>query len=164
MLLIGRPVESTLQDPGGFFGGGARVIVQWERMGDRVILRARNHNLVADSTDAIWRQVSGFRNGPVLASFPVRAVAPDSSVVIDVSDLFLSNIPELSPVESINRSRSWIDRTWSFPRNVNVEVVQSGQARSPRWRGARSRRQDSRRSVPRPCACTSACSGCRMTP
>jgi hypothetical protein len=130
MLLIGRPVESTLQDPGGFFGGGARVIVQWERMGDRVILRARNHNLVADSTDAIWRQVSGFRNGPVLASFPVRAVAPDSSVVIDVSDLFLSNIPELSPVESINRSRSWVDRTWSFPRNVNVEVVQSGQARS----------------------------------
>jgi hypothetical protein len=129
MLLIGRPVESTLQDPGGFFGGGARQIVQWDRQGDRVILRAREFDLVADTTSAIWRQVEGFRRGAVLAIFPVAAYAPDSAAVINVSDLFLSNIPELSPVEGINRGRSWIDRTWSFPRNVNVEVTQSGQAR-----------------------------------
>ncbi len=129
MLLIGRPVESTLQDPGGFFGGGARQIVQWDRQGDRVILRAREFDLVADTTSAIWRQVEGFRRGAVLAIFPVAAYAPDSAAVINVSDLFLSNIPELNPVEGINRGRSWIDRTWSFPRNVNVEVTQSGQAR-----------------------------------
>ena len=129
MLLIGRPVESTLQDPGGFFGGGARQIVQWDRQGDRVILRAKEYDLVADTTSAIWRQVEGFRRGAVLATFPVAAYAPDSAAVINVSDLFLSNIPELNPVEGINRGRSWIDRTWSFPRNVNVEVTQSGQAR-----------------------------------
>lgn len=129
MLLIGRPVESTLQDPGGFFGGGARQIVQWDRQGDRVVLRAKEYDLVADTTSAIWRQVQGFRRGAVLATFPVAAYAPDSAAVINVSDLFLSNIPELGPVEGINRGRSWIDQTWSFPRNVNVEVTQSGQAR-----------------------------------
>jgi len=129
MLLIGRPVESTLQNPGGFFGGGARQIVQWDRQGDRVILRAKEYDLVADTTSAIWRQVEGFRRGAVLATFPVAAYAPDSAAVINVSDLFLSNIPELNPVEGINRGRSWIDRTWSFPRNLNVEVTQSGQAR-----------------------------------
>jgi hypothetical protein len=131
MLLISRPVESTLQDPGGFFGGGARQIVEWGRQNDRIILRAKNHALVADTTSAIWRQVSGFRQGAVLATFPVAAYAPDSAAVINVSDLFLSNIPELGPVEGINRGRSWIDQTWSFPRNVNIEVTQSGQARPP---------------------------------
>jgi hypothetical protein len=136
MLLISRPVESTLQDPAGFFGGGTRVIVQWERDGNRVVLRSRQHNLVADSTAAIWRQVAGFRKGPVLATFAVAAFGPDSAAVIDVSDLFLSNIPELAPVEGINRQRSWVDRTWAFAANVNVEVTQSGLGRAAAAGGA----------------------------
>jgi hypothetical protein len=131
MLLIGRPVESTLQNPGGFFGGGARLIVQWERTGNRVVLREKEYDVVADSADAIWRQVRTFRNGPVLATFDVEAFGPDSAAVIDVSELFISNIPELGPVEGINRGRSWVDGTWAFPRNVNVEVTQSGQSRPP---------------------------------
>jgi hypothetical protein len=130
MLLISRPIESTLQDPAGFFGGGTRAIVQWEREGTRVVLRAKEHDLVADSTSAIWRQVSGFRKGPVLATFTVAAFGADSAAVVDVSDLFLSNIPELAPVEGINRARSWVDRTWAFPANVNVEVTQSGLGRA----------------------------------
>lgn len=129
MLLISRPVESTLQDPGGFFGGGMRAIVQWERAGDRVVLRAKEHDLTADSTAAIWRQVSGFRKGPVLAAFSAAAYGPDSAAVVDVSDLFLSNIPELSPVEGIVRAKSWVEKTWAFPTNLNVEVTQTGAAR-----------------------------------
>ncbi len=131
MLLISRPVESTLQNPAGFFGGGTRLIVQWERDGNRVVLRARQHNLMADTAAAIWRQVSGFRNGPVLATYTVSAYGPDSAAVVDVSDLFLSNVPELAPVEGIVRNRSWVDRTWAFPENVNVEVTQSGAGRAP---------------------------------
>jgi len=131
MLLISRPVESTLQDPAGFFGGGTRVIVQWERQGNRVILRAKDFDLMADTTSAIWRQVSGFRKGPVLAYYPVEAFGADSAAVVDVSELFLSNIPELAPVEGIVRNKSWVERTWSFPENVNVEVTQSGISRAP---------------------------------
>ncbi|MEJ2203325.1 MAG: zinc-dependent metalloprotease [Gemmatimonadota bacterium] len=136
MLLIGRPVASTLQDPGGFFGGGPRLIVQWERTGNRVVLREKEYDVTADSADAVWRQVRTFRMGPVLATFDVEAFGPDSAAVIDVSDLFISNIPELRPVEGINRSRSWVDRTWAFPGNVNVEVTQSGQSRPPAGGGA----------------------------
>lgn len=131
MLLIGRPVESTLQNPGGFFGGGARTVVTWERQGHRVVLRQQNYQLMADTSTAIWRQVQTFRRGAVLASYNVAAYGPDSAAVIDASDLFLSNIPELGPVEGIQRNRSWIERTWAFPRNVNVEVSQSGIARAP---------------------------------
>ncbi|MFQ5537674.1 MAG: zinc-dependent metalloprotease [Gemmatimonadota bacterium] len=129
MLLIGRPVESTLQSPGGFFGGGARLIVQWERQGDKVVLREKRYEVIADSADAVWRQVKGFRKGPVLGTFDVEAYGPDSAAVVDVSDLFISNIPELRPVEGISKSKSWVERTWAFPRNVDVEVTQSGQSR-----------------------------------
>jgi hypothetical protein len=131
MLLMSRHVESTLQDPAGFFGGGSRSIVQWERQGNRVILRAREHDLMADTASAIWRQVAGFRQGPVLASFNVEAYGPDSAAVIDATDLFLSNIPELGPVDGLVRAKSWIERTWAFPENVNIEVTQSGVARPP---------------------------------
>lgn len=132
MLLISRPVESTLQQPSGFFGGGPSNYVQWERQGDRVVLRAKEYDLylMSDTTAAIRRQVDGFRKGAVLASFNVAAYGPDSAAVIDVSDLFLSNIPELGPIEGIVRNRSWVEKTWAFPRNVNVEVTQSGQARA----------------------------------
>lgn len=131
MLLISRPVESTLQNPAGFFGGGTRLIVQWERDGNRVVLREKEHDLMADTTSAIWRQVSGFRMGPVLANYTVSAFGPDSAAVVDVTDLFLSNIPELAPVEGIVRARSWVEKTWAFPENINVEVTQSGQSRPP---------------------------------
>ncbi len=131
MLLISRPTESTLQNPGGFFGGGARLVVQWERDGNRVVLREKEFDLTADSSSAIWLQVSGFRKGPVLAVYTASAFGPDSAAVIDVSDLFLSNIPELEPVEGIVRGKSWIENTWAFPENINVDVTQSGVSRPP---------------------------------
>jgi hypothetical protein len=72
-----------------------------------------------------------FRRGAVLASFDIRAFRADSAAVIDVTDLFFTNIPDLNPVEGINRGRSWIDATRAFPTNLNIEVTQSGQARAP---------------------------------
>ena len=131
MLLIGKQVESTLQLASSFFGGGPRLIVQWERDGNHVILRERQYDLIADESSAIWGQVSAFRKGAVLRRFEIEAFGADSSAVIDVSDLFISNIPELSPIASINASRSWVERTWSFDDAVNVQVTQGGQAPPP---------------------------------
>lgn len=53
MLLIQRTVESTLQQAGAFFSGGPRLIVQWERDGNHVILREKEYDVIADTTDAI---------------------------------------------------------------------------------------------------------------
>ncbi len=129
MLLLQRPMESTLQDAGGFFGGGARLYVQWERDGNHVVLREKEYDLTADESDPIWRQVSGFRKGPVLQRFEVEAFAADSSAVIDVSELFISNIPEFAPIDGLNSGRSWVEQTWAFDDAINVQVTQSGQAR-----------------------------------
>ncbi len=130
MLLISRPVSSTLQDPGGFFGGGSSNVVRFERDGNRIILRRLDFRLTANPDDAIWRQVEGFRTGAVLANLEIRTWGPDSTAVVDATDIFLGNIPELSPIEGLNRARSWVEEVHAFPRNINVQVTQSGQGRA----------------------------------
>jgi hypothetical protein len=132
MMLIARAVESTLQNPAGFFGGGARLVVQWEKHGDHVVLRERSHRLKADPDDNIIRQVQGFQNGPVLARFSVEAYNPeDSAAVVDVSSLFLTANRDLGSIEGVQRDRSWIEHVSAFPRNIEVEATQTGRARPP---------------------------------
>lgn len=126
MLLIARIVHSTAQTQGGFFGGGARSIVQWERQRDRIVLRQISYDLVADSTDAIWRQVRGMRYGPVVASFAISAFGPDSAAVIDVTPLFTTTHETIGSVESVERDDSWIEYAAAFERNVEVEATQTG--------------------------------------
>lgn len=135
MVLIKRTVESTLQDPGNFFTGGPELIVQWERDGDRILLRQKRYDLIADTTSAVWGVIEGFRRGPVLATFDIEVFGPDSSAVIDVSDFFVSGLPELDPIEGLQSNRSWVERTAAFEDAVNVEVVQSGRAPRPGGRG-----------------------------
>ena len=128
MLLIQRSVESTLQDPGSFFGSGPRLIVQWELDDEHVVLRAKEYDVIADEDSPIWGQISGFRKGPVLARLSVEAFNEDGSAVVDVSSLFISNIPQLGPIDGINAGRSWVEDFWSFGDAVNVQVTQSGSA------------------------------------
>jgi hypothetical protein len=131
MVLIKRTVETTLQDPAEAFLRGPRVILQWEREDDRILLRQKRYNLIADTTAAIWGAVAGFRRGAILATFDIEVFGPDSSAVIDVSNLFLSNIPEFDAIDGLQSNRSWVERTASFDDVVNVQVVQSGRAAPP---------------------------------
>jgi hypothetical protein len=135
MVLIKRTVETTLQDPGDAFLGGPSVILQWERDDDRILLRQKRYNLIADTTAAVWGVVQGFRRGAILATFDIEVFGPDSSAVIDVSNLFLSSIPEFDAIDGLQGSRSWVERTASFDDAVNVQVVQSGRAAPPGGRG-----------------------------
>lgn len=130
MMMIARAVESTLQDPGGFFGGGAQRLVRWEREGNSVVLRGRSYRLQMDSTENLFRQVRGFQNLPVIARFDVAAWSPtDSNAVIDVTDLFLTYKQEMGAVQGATKDRSWFEHVATFPRNIEVEATQTGSAR-----------------------------------
>ncbi|MEO5826805.1 MAG: zinc-dependent metalloprotease [Gemmatimonadales bacterium] len=132
MMMIARAVESTLQDPGGFFGGGAQRLVRWEREGNAVVLRGRSYRLQMDSTENLYRQVRGFQNLPVIARFDVASWSPtDSNAVIDVTDLFLTYKQEMGAVLGASKERSWIEHVSAFPRNIEVEATQTGSARPP---------------------------------
>ncbi|HET9134482.1 MAG TPA: zinc-dependent metalloprotease, partial [Gemmatimonadales bacterium] len=132
MMVIARAVESTLQDPGGFFGGGANALVRWERQGNSLVLRRRSYGLTADPTDNIYRQVKGFQNGPVLAKLDIAAFNPaDSAAVVDATDFFLTAGPALGGLTGASRNQSWFDHVASFPENLEVEITQTGNARAP---------------------------------
>ncbi len=132
MMMIARAVESTLQDPGGFFGGGAQSLVRWELHGDNVVLRERSYRLHADSTANIYRQVRGFQDGPVIGRFAVAAWNPDdSAAVIDVTDLFLTYNREMGSLQGTKKAESWIEHVAPFDRNVEVEATQTGASRTP---------------------------------
>lgn len=129
MLLIARRVESTAQSQSGFFGGGARLVVEWRRDGNRVVLREKDHDMAADPAEAISRQVEGMRRGPILAALDVEAYGPDSAAVVNVTPLFTSSNEPLGSIEGLQRDRSWIEGVWAFPRNVDVEAIQTGESR-----------------------------------
>jgi hypothetical protein len=105
-------------------------VVRWQRTGNRVLLRSVSFDMVADSTNPVSRAVRMSNVEPVLMSFDVAAFSPnaDSNVVIEVTKLFTTDVPELSArrafrVRRLDTARSFIERVRSFPINVEVTAL-----------------------------------------
>ena len=124
MLVVARTVAGGAST--GFFGGGANLVVRWEREGNRVLLRRRPFDITADSAAAISRAVEALRYGPILASFSVEAWGPDSTAVIEATKLFTTNIRELGGVNNPAADRSFIESVAAYATNINVEATQTG--------------------------------------
>jgi len=127
MLLAVRSVATSNQTDR--VGSRADVIVEWSRDGERVVLREKNYDVTADSTEAIWRQVSHMRSGAVIGALDVEAFGPDSAAVVEVTDLFLSANEIMGSLDAVDRGRSWIESARAFPRNVEIEATQTGRER-----------------------------------
>ncbi|MEO7711992.1 MAG: DUF5117 domain-containing protein, partial [Gemmatimonadaceae bacterium] len=127
MLIVGRYARAAAADPnlpGGGFGayGGdqfAEEALRWERNGNRVILRAPQFNITADTGLAVYRAVETSNYAPIVAIFNVDTYGPDSAAVIDVTRLFTTAIPEIAAIRgAIDPTRSYIERVVAFPDNV----------------------------------------------
>ncbi len=119
MLIIGR------QEEGGFGNRGNRSVV-WERRNNRIDLRTLGYSMRADEDMAIAQAVQAIERGNIVATFEIETFGPDSSMVIDVTRLFTTNIPEFIQVQGIQSDRTWIESVYAFPENVNVTAVQTG--------------------------------------
>ena len=135
MLIVGRYARAAAADPnlpGGGFGayGGDQFgeeALRWERNGNRVILRAPQFNITADTGLAVYRAVETSNYAPIVAIFNVETYGPDSAAVIDVTRLFTTAIPELAAIRgAIDPTRSYIERVVAFPDNVEIEATQTG--------------------------------------
>ncbi len=135
MLIVGRYARAAAADPnlpGGGFGayGGdqfADEALRWERNGNRIVLRAPQFDITADTTLSVYRAVESSNYGPIVAVFNVETYGPDSAAVIDVTRLFTTSIPELAAIRgAIDPTRSYIERVVAFPDNVEIEATQTG--------------------------------------
>ncbi len=129
----------------GFISAGTSLnerLVRFERIGDRVVLRAVSTNAYAADSLAIAISVRVNNVGAVLAAFPIQAFGKDSaSLVLDVTDFFSGDTPALSGLSAAERrtyqvrrfdpARSSMDAIKSFPMNVEVSHTQTFDAGAP---------------------------------
>jgi len=122
-------VTKVARTPGLGYGGmsvGNRV-VRWERKDNRVLLRNVSYEVVAEDSHPIARAVRAVSNETIIMAFPVEALAPDGSPVIDVTRLFTTEVAEFTPramlrARGFDASRSFLERVKAFPLNIEVQA------------------------------------------
>jgi hypothetical protein len=85
-----------------------------------------NYSVTADPKTPIALAVKAANNDTILMTFPVAAFAADGAPVIDVSRLYLTDVPEFNvrqrlAATSVDASRSYIERISPYPENVEAE-------------------------------------------
>jgi hypothetical protein len=114
------------------YGGqaaGSRV-VRWTLKGDRVLLLNIDYSIIADAANPIAQAVDDANYPAIIRAFNVAAYNPAGDPVIDVTALFMTDVPEFSVRTRVggrgmDASRSFLEKAVSFPENVNVEVTQT---------------------------------------
>ena len=128
-LWVSQIAKTTLGVGYGGQAAGNRV-VKWERKNNRILLRNIAHDVVADPKFAISRAVQAANNDTIIMAFNIEAFGKDESAVIDVTRLFTTEITEFSPrtrlrARGFDPTRSFIEKTKSFPTNIEVQVSQT---------------------------------------
>lgn len=113
--------------------GGQKVatrVVRWDlrEREQKVLLRSVSYEMVADSTQPIYRAVEAATLEPVIMAFDIETFGPDSAAVVDVTELFTGDVPEFSARErlsagSFDQDRSFLERVLAFPENIEVQAL-----------------------------------------
>ena len=129
---------------GGIFGGEEvnRQVIAWERGPDnKVFLRSITQIIVSpDSTKPIFKAVKNSSADPIVASFDIKSIRKDTSVVIDVTDFFKADnqIFSLNPISKqllkisdYKADRSFIQSIRTYPINTEIRTVKTFGSQSP---------------------------------
>src|SRR5205823_3708819 len=105
-------------------------VVRWVQKGDRVLLQNIDYSVVADPSTPIAEAVDDANYPTIIRAFNVAAYAPSGDPVIDVTPLFMTDVPEFSVRTRVggrgfDASRSFLEKAVSFPENIDVEVTQT---------------------------------------
>jgi Met-zincin/Domain of unknown function (DUF5117)/Domain of unknown function (DUF5118) len=128
-LWVSQIAKTTL---GAGYGGQAagNRVVKWERKNNRILLRNVSYDVIADPNLPVSRAVQAANNDTIIMAFNVEAFGKDDSAVIDVTRLFTTEVTEFSArtrlrARGFDATRSFIEKTKSFPTNIEVEVSQT---------------------------------------
>ena len=112
------------------YGGQAlgNRVVTWERRDDQVLLKSISYAMVADEDRPIARAVASANNDTILKAFDIEALSDTGAPVIDVTELFETEIPEFSARSRLQargfaRDRSFVEEVRAFPTNIEVRAT-----------------------------------------
>ena len=124
---------TTLDRSPSFFGfGNTEVqdrVVRFERRGDKILLRSVTYsNRADDPAGDMKRSLMMASVEPIMAIFDVKTTGTKDSVVIDVTSVYLGDMPEFSakgPVGAsrLDASRSFVDSVKSYPKNIEIKLT-----------------------------------------
>jgi len=133
--LLGRDflwqIEAKETPSGGYNGTAAGdSVVRWDRRENRILLRKIFYSNRAQSEGAISRAVAQSNVNPIVRAFPIRSVSPEGNVLIDVSSIFLSDVPELSARQlfgggNMDRSRTFVERAPERSWNASMPSLRT---------------------------------------
>ena len=140
MLLVSRVAQTAT----GVGYGGQKTntqSVRWQRQNNKVLLRIISYVNVAADSLPIRAAVEQSNFETIIHAFDIEAFNADSSaVVIDVTDLYSTDIPVLGlqparrdqyEVRSLDTDRSFIRSAHSYPENIEVKHVLTYNANDP---------------------------------
>lgn len=137
MLLVTRLRELPSGLGGGYINAGSNInsqVVVWEQFKNKVLLKLKSYNAVANDSLPIFKSVKANNLEPIIFAFDIKTQNNDSTaVLIDVTSLFSSDVRAISgltnsfrtqyKVRRLDPSRSFINSIKSYPENI--EVVQN---------------------------------------
>ncbi len=111
--------------------GGTEVIrrvVRWERLKNHILLRNVDYKLRADEGTPEEIAVKASSVEEIIHAFKITTFGKDKSPVIDVTNLFKTDIDEFSPkkdlnAKSIDKERTFIKSVKSFEKNIETRVL-----------------------------------------
>ena len=104
-------------------------VVRWDKHDDSILLRNMEYNLRADDGTPEAIAVAASTVPAIIKKFDVVAYAEDGAAVIDVTGLFMDDVPEFSPkvqlrdVQGMDKSRSFFTSVKAFPLNIETRVL-----------------------------------------
>jgi hypothetical protein len=107
---------------GHTLNGDEQWVLMFRRVGDKVFLIRRNVHFQARKDLPIERAVETSYTDSILMALRVRSVHPiRQSVLIDFSDIFLTNFADL-PFGRLDPERTTWHKVKAFPRNLELQV------------------------------------------
>ncbi|MDC0009459.1 zinc-dependent metalloprotease [Winogradskyella sp.] len=136
MLLVSRLSKLPANLGGGYVNAGTKTntrMINWERFKNKILIKEKSSSAIAADSLPINVSVRSNNYEPTLYAFDIVAFSKDSSsVVVDVSDFYGSDVKAISglpsyirqqyKVRNLDKSRSFINSMKSYPENI--EVVQ----------------------------------------
>ncbi|MCO4813727.1 MAG: zinc-dependent metalloprotease [Flavobacteriales bacterium] len=121
------------------FGGAGmksrpQQVIRFEQLNEKILMRSVSYNNVAEEGTPIYTSVVNNNFEPIISTFKIAAYSKDtSSVVMDVTSLFTSDVEMIGALQNYERKRfkiKGLDKTRSvitgmdaFPENVQVKHI-----------------------------------------
>lgn len=121
-------------------------VVRWERLGNNILLRDIKYKLQAHEGSPEAGVVKSSSLPAVIGSYKIACFAKDGTPVIDVTNLFVGDVPEFSPKKmldaaSIDKDRTFVTSLKVFPLNIETRVMATYTPKPPKPAVPGSRRR-----------------------